>query len=684
MRTSGLFEERRASTSRLLGLRIFFVVCVAALAVSFWLLQVVQGAKYAEMAENNNRRTIPLPAPRGVLFDRNGKVLVQNRVSFTIALVRERTKHLDESIHRIAQATGVVEDDIRDIVQRHRREPPFRPIPVIVDASFAQVAAVTARGWEMPEVVVQQVPTRAYPAGGLAAHLFGYVGEVQESQLASAEYANLQPGAIVGQAGLEKVYNADLMGVDGNRFVVVNSLGRELGELQKEDPTDGKRLQLTVDYDLQHALEEGFKANDYAGAGVILDPRNGEILALTSQPEYDPNDFANGIERTKWASLNTDPLKPLQDRLIQGRYSPGSTFKILMATAALSEGLITPDYRVYCPGSITLYGHVFHCDVKQGHGSLDLPHAIEQSCDVYFYKLGSMMSIDTIHKYAEQMGLVGKTGIDLPSEVESLVPSTEWKLRTTGERWYPGETISVAIGQGQVSVTPVALSTMIAAVANGGTVVTPHLVKAIDQGQGWQNVPSAPPRSIFPIRPDVLQAVRQGLWLAVNGAGTAARARVAGYEVAGKTGTAQVVSAETQRAIGTGARHVRDNGWFVFYAPAENPQIAGVVFAEHAGWGATAAVPIAHHVLETYFAKRDHRPLPALTVGGDGIIRSVAPKPEESPGGAPPAGAPPAPPKVVPSPGREAAAGGPAVALTSSPRPANGADRPAAEAGARP
>jgi penicillin-binding protein 2 len=604
-----IVEERRANSSRLIGLRVLFIVCFIALSVSFWLLQVVQGEKYAEMADNNNRRAIPLPAPRGVVFDRDNKVLVENRMSFTIALVRERTKHVDESIHRIALATGADEAAIRDIVQRHRRDPLFRPVPVISDATFAQVAAVTARNWEMPEVVVQEVPTRAYPTDGLAAHLFGYVGEVQESQLAQPEYASLQPGAIIGQAGIEKVYNADLMGTDGNRFVIVNSIGRELGELQKEDPTDGKRLQLTVDVDLQHALEDGFKVNGRSGAGVILDPRNGEILALTSQPEYDPNAFANGIDRTTWNALNTDPLKPLQDRLIQGRYSPGSTFKILMATAALSEGIITPDYKVNCPGSITLYGHVFHCDKKEGHGVLDLRHALEQSCDVYFFKLGSMMSIDTIHAYAAKMGLVGKTGIDLPSEVESLVPSTEWKLRTTGERWYPGETISVAIGQGQVSVTPIALSTMISAVANGGTVVTPHLVKAVDDGHGWQQVSSAPPRMLFPFKPDVLQTVRDGLWLAVNGSGTAVGARIDGHAVAGKTGTAQVVSLENAR-LGKGAAHLRDNGWFVFYAPADNPRIAGVILAEHGGFGATAAVPIARHVLETYFAKIDGKPLP--------------------------------------------------------------------------
>jgi penicillin-binding protein 2 len=602
------FDDRRVNDEgRLLALRVGFVVCVCALAVGFWVLQVVQNAKYAEMAENNHLRAIPLRAPRGVLFDRSGRVLVENQNSFTIAIVREQAVHLDETIARLASITGIDPARVRDAVARHRREPLFRPLPVIEHASFAQVAAVAAHRLELPEVVVQEVPTRKYP-DDLAAHLFGYVGEIQEAQINSAEFAaaNLQPGAIVGQAGLEKTYNSELMGTDGNRFVVVNSVGREMDELKKEEPVGGERMELTIDYDLQRALEDGFRAGGYAGAAAILDPRNGEVLAMTSRPAYDPNDFATGIDNQTWSSLMSDPRTPLTDRLVQGKYSPGSTFKIVMALAALDEGLITPDYQVYCPGSITLYGHTFHCDKRQGHGLLDLRHALEQSCDVYFYKLASMMKIDDIHEYAARLGLVGKTGIDLPGEVDSLVPSTAWKLKTTGDRWYPGETVSVGIGQGQVSVTPIALATMISAVANGGTVVTPHFVRAADNGHGWQAVPPPAPKSVFPFRPEVLAPVRDGLWMAVNAAGTATSARIAGYDVVGKTGTAQVVSLQNKRDT---FEH-RDHSWFVFYAPKDHPQIAGVIFVEHGGWGATAATPIARHVLETFFAKQEGKPLP--------------------------------------------------------------------------
>jgi penicillin-binding protein 2 len=610
MITPGAFEDRRSLQGRLVMLRIALGGAMGLLAVAFWILQVVQHGKYEEMAQNNHLRAIPLRAPRGVVFDRAGRVLVENRNSFTIAIVREQSANLDAAIDRLANVTGVDADRLRETVQRHRKEAVFRPIPVIEHATFAQVAAVSARQLELPEVVVQEVPTRTYPEG-LAAHLFGYVSEIQDSQLDRPEFAGLQPGAIVGQAGLEKVYNSQLMGQDGTRTVFVNSVGREVEEVGEDKPVIGDRLQLTIDADLQRALEDAFRVNGYSGAAAFLDPNTGEVLAMTSLPAYDPNDFALGMDAATLSRLSNDPLKPFQNRLIQGRYAPGSTFKIVMAIAALSEGVITPDTKFFCPGSATFYGHTFKCN--SSHGWMDLRHAIEHSCNVYFYNVGDRLSIDTINHYAAMLGLVGRTGIDLPGEAESLVPSTEWKQRTFGERWYPGETISVAIGQGAVSVTPISLATMIATVANGGTLVTPHLLHAIDDGEGWRPVPPPAPRSVLSMKPDLLQAVRDGLFLAVNGAGTAGRARIEGKDVSGKTGTAQVVSLQNQRAsAGRGALDLRDHGWFVFFAPRDHPQIAGVVFAEHEGHGGTAAAPIAKYVMETFFAKQEGRPLPTL------------------------------------------------------------------------
>jgi penicillin-binding protein 2 len=597
--------------TRLGALRVIAAVCFGALAVAFWVLQVVQHAKYEAWADRNYLRTIPLRAPRGVMFDREGRVLVDNRDSFTIVLLRERTADLNKAISRLAEAVGWPEDRVREPIQRAiaRKDPIFRPILVVDHATLAQVVAVKARQLELPEVEVLQVPTRKYPDNSLAAHAIGYVGEVREDQLNRPEYANLDPGAVIGQTGIERVYNANLMGTDGRRNVVVNSVGREIQPLGEDDPHEGERMQLTIDYDLQKAVEDAFHGAGFNGAAAFMDPKTGEILAMTSLPAYDPNVFAGGIDRGAWAALTGDPLNPMSNRLIQGRYSPGSTFKIVMAIAALSEGVITPDYKVVCNGGAVHYGRFFQC--LHSHGVMDLRHALEQSCNTFFYTLGEKLSIDKIHEYARKLGLVGKTGIDLPGEIESIVPSTEWKMRMFKQPWYPGETISVAIGQGAVSVTPIAMATMISTVANGGTLITPHLVRAVDpDGKGWRQVPLAAPREQTVLSGDNLQAVRDGLWMVVNGAGTGRAAMIEGKDVSGKTGTAQVLSL-TGAKVAAGKMDVRDHGWFVFFAPRDNPQIAGVVFAEH-GLHGSSATPIAQYVLETYFAKKDGKPLPPL------------------------------------------------------------------------
>ena len=609
-----LYEERRRVGIRLSFLQYLIIVIFSVLAVAFWVLQVVQHEKYNEMAENNHQRTLALRAPRGIVFDRNSQPLVVNRQAYSISIVREHTKDLNRTIELLAATLRLRENGLREVVERHRREPSYRPITIIQDASLAQVSAVKARQLELPDVLVESMPTREYP-DAMAAHLFGYVGEVSPLQVSRDD--TLKSGDIVGQAGIEAIYNQLLMGEDGARRVTVNSVGREIEELANERPTEGKRLQLTVDYDLQRALEEGFKASGYNGASVILDPKSGEVLAFASVPAYDPNAFAAGINPSTWAALNSDDLKPLTNRALQGRYPPGSTFKMAVATAALEEGFITPDFKVYCPGHATMLGRTWQCSRPNGlgHGTMDLRHAIEKSCNVYFYTVGNMVGIDKIHKWATLLGLGEKTGIDLPNEIQGLVPSTEWKRATTKnhEKWYPGETISVAIGQGQVSLTPVSMAVYISTLANGGTRVTPHLVKAVDDGTGWKPVPPPEPRSQVELKPETIQAIRDGLWLVVNGQGTGGNARLVGYDVSGKTGTAQVISLEgAKSARGKTERNLGDNAWFVFFAPRDNPQIAGVVLAEHGGHGGTSAAPIARHVLETFFAKQEGRPLPDL------------------------------------------------------------------------
>ncbi|MBM3777796.1 MAG: penicillin-binding protein 2 [Acidimicrobiia bacterium] len=632
-------ESRQRITGRLLLLQGAIVAVFLSLAVGFWYFQVVEHARFAEMAEHNHQRTLALRAPRGVLLDRHGRVLVENRESFTIAIVREHTTDLARTVRLLAAAVGVDEARVQAIVDRHRGEPSYRPIVILEDATLAQVAAVTARrlDFELPDVLVQRVPTRRYPAEAMAAHLFGYVGEANEAQMA-AEKVSL--GAIVGQSGIERTYNHVLMGEDGARLVVVNSVGREIRTIEEVPPVEGRRIQLTVDADMQRAAEEAFRVLGYNGAAVVLDPRNGEVLTLTSLPSYDSNDFASGgVSRATWAALSTDALRPLQNRALQGRYSPGSTFKLVVAAAALQEVVITPEHTVMCRGGARLFGNFFQCWKRGGHGPMDLRHAIEQSCNTYFYNVGNMVGIDAIHRWAAALGLAQKSGIDLPNEVESLVPSTKWKQETTGEKWYPGETISVSIGQGQVSVTPVSMAVMTAAIANGGTRVTPHLVKAIDHGSGWEPVDAPPPRTERALAPEAVQAIHDGLWMVVNQRGTGRNARIEGRDVAGKTGTAQVISLDAARALaGRTDRDLRDHGWFVFFAPRDNPEIAGAVFAEHGEHGSTAAL-IARHVLETYYARAEGRPLPVF-----------------APPGTPPVPAPPEEPRLVAitAPGPEA------------------------------
>ena len=600
-------EDRRRISSRLVILQIGIVTFFAALAICFWVLQVVQYKTFEQMANSNYQRTLALRAPRGVLFDRNGKVLVENRNSYTISIIREDTKDLDHTVSAAASVLGLDREQVQQTVNRHRREPSYRPIVIVEDATIEQVAAVMARQYELPELSIVQVPTRKYPSDALAAHLFGYVGQADERQVRDAGLAR---GAIVGQYGVEKVYNALLMGEDGAKNVVVNSMGREISTLAQQKPVEGRRVQLTIDYDLQKAAEDGFRHAGFNGAALIMDPRNGEVLVHASLPAYDPNDFSGGIKAATYSSLINDELRPLMNRVLQGRYSPGSTFKIVVATAAMEEGLITPDFKVHCSGGAYFFGRYYKCHLKGGHGTVDMRHAIEKSCNVYFYTLGNMLGVDRIYKWAQKLGLAGKTGIDLPNEIESLVPSTEWKMKRYHERWYPGETISVAIGQGQVSVTPASLAVMISTVANGGTRVTPHVVKAIDEGNGWMPVPAAAVAEKVAFKSDTLQALRDGLWMVVNASGTGARGRIVGRDVAGKTGTAQVISNEG-RARARGSRDLRDHGWFVFFAPKDNPEIAGVIFGEHNLHGYLGA-PIAKHVIETYFAKKEGKPLPVL------------------------------------------------------------------------
>jgi penicillin-binding protein 2 len=596
-----IYEDLRVVQSRLSALQWVAVTLLVLLGVQFWILQVVRGRYFKTLAENNRSRQVALAAPRGPLLDRGGRVLVENRPSFNVVLTPEHAEDLDAEVSRLARALEIGEAQIRERVARKAL---FRPVVVKTDAPLADVAALEARRLELPAVSVEVVPLRSYPLAAAAAHALGRVGEISDKQLQLPEYQGLAPGALVGQAGLESQYNRNLMGRDGYRRVIVNSRGVEVAEAERQLPVDGPPLTLTLDSRLQAAMDAAFAGR--AGSAVALDPETGEILAMTSTPAYDPNDFTTGIELANWSRLTSDPATPLMNRVIQGTYAPGSTFKLVMATAALEEKVITPSTTFYCPGYLSVYNTVFRCAKASGHGLMDIHRAIAQSCNVFFYQVGIRLEIARIAAYAKRLGLGAPTGIDLPHEVSGLMPSPEWKMRVLKTPWYGGETVSVAIGQGQVSATPLQMARVAAAIASG-KLVRPHLVKSV----GGQPVAGEPPTDLG-FRADTLEVVRSGM-KAVVAEGTGWRARLPGVEVAGKTGSAQVVAKSRLEKTPTAAA-ILPHGWFLAFAPADHPRIALAVIVEHGGSGGEAAAPVAHDILAAFFGLGRKEPgVPGVT-----------------------------------------------------------------------
>jgi penicillin-binding protein 2 len=587
-----IYEDLRLVQSRLALLQALIVLLVAGLVVQFWNLQVVRARHFRDQAENNRSRLVTLAAPRGALVDRNGKLLVGNRPSFSVLLVPEHAENLDRVVERLASALGMGEASIRE---RLARRQPYRPVVIKNDATLADIAVLDARRRELPEVSVEVVPLRSYPLANAAAHALGRVGEITERQLQLAEYKSLPPGALVGQAGLESRYNRELMGKDGFRRVIVNSRGLEVQEAAREPPQDGPNLTLSIDASLQAAMEAAFEGR--SGSAVALDPETGEILAMTSTPAYDPNQFTTGIEPAIWASLASDPDTPLMNRVIQGSYAPGSTFKVIAATAALEEGLITPETTFYCPGQLNVYNTTFRCH-PGGHGVVDLRRAIAISCNVYFYQVGIRLEIARLAKWAKLMGLGAPTGVDLPAEASGLMPSAEWKLRVLKTPWYAGETVSVAIGQGQVSATPIQMARVAAFVANGGRLVQPHFARQA-------RTPQLPPI----VRPETIAAVKEGMRRVVA-EGTGSRARLSEVEVCGKTGSAQVVG-HARLEKSPSVHEMQPHGWFICFAPADRPRIALAVLVEHGRSGGESAAPVARRILAHYFGIERGLPIPA-------------------------------------------------------------------------
>ncbi len=589
-------NENRLPQTRLSVISYLIVVLMVLLLLGFWDLQVVNSDRYAQLAERNRIRTIPVIAPRGAMLDREGRVLVDTYPSFSILLLRDDEQETERLLPQIAEGLQLELDDVRQQFDAARSLPRFQSIVLKPDASPADIAFVESHRLGIPVLEMLMVHRRRYLRGGSLGHVSGYVGEVSPKQIEASD-GQYRPGDIVGKTGLERQYNERLMGIDGVRRVIVNSVGREVGRLEQTEAIPGKPIRLTIDYDLQVIAEQSIAGEK--GAVVALDPRTGEVLALASQPTFDPNEFAVRVSQEEWSRLNEDPALPLLNRTIQAQLAPGSVFKILMAAAMLESQAMPADYQVFCPGYGTFYRRVFRDWDRSGHGQVDLHKAIVHSCDVFFYNVGKQLGIDRISYYATKFGLGYKTGIDLPGEESGLIPSQEWKQRIYRERWYPGETISVAIGQGAVTTTPLQLAYTVGGIAMGGVFRQPHLLMS-DQPA---------PEVVFPIAESTVEAISQAMYGVVNEGGTAASSKLPGIEFSGKTGSAQVISNQgLKRAEGTLGQKdnadLKDNAWFVGLAPRRNPEIVVAVLVQGGEHGASAAAPIARDLVKVYYDKK--------------------------------------------------------------------------------
>jgi penicillin-binding protein 2 len=583
-------SEQRLSRRANLFLALIALLFLAFLS-TFVYLQIVRGADYALLAENNRLRRMPLPPTRGVVFDRRDDVIASTRPALNLVLVREGLTGADVQLKRIESLLGIPYTTLRSRLDAMRARPTFEPLVIKEDVSVADLAKIEARREWFPSIEIEETALRDYPDGPAIAHAVGYVGEVAEAQLLKVNDGSIQQGDIVGKSGVEKEYDEILRGRRGWKLQTVNSLGRPFGAATTgRVPEDGRPLRLTIDNRLQRAFVAALA--DEVGAGVFLDPKTGEVLALASTPGYDPNVFTAPVSRTTWTSLVNDPRTPLHNRAISSYYAPGSTFKVLMTVAGLESGAITPSTTVACGGSVVIYNRPFLCWKKGGHGIVDVHRALVQSCNVFYYLLGKKMGIDTITKYASMFKIGEITGIDLPGETRGMPPSQEWKQKTRKEPWYPGDTISVSIGQGLLAVTPIQMATMISAVANGGTLVRPHLLHT-----------ASPEATKLPVSAGTLAIIHDALADVVE-EGTATKAQLGPIKVAGKTGTAQVFKKSAGVDADKQPKEERDHAWFIGYAPADNPEIAFAIVIEHGGHGGTTAAPVAKKVLEVYFADR--------------------------------------------------------------------------------
>lgn len=602
-----LREDTRFAAGRIIAFQYVVMAVILFLLVGFWELQVQRPDYYQEAAERNRIKSQPMPAPRGKILDRDGRVIVDNHASFSLLLSRENLRW--EHIRPICEGLNLDYDEVVAKLKRYERtRQKFEAMPLKEDLTPAELAFVEANRdseW-FPELELVQSHRRVYPHDGLAAHVVGYVSEVSDAELDTADFARYKPGDVVGKAGIERQYNDALMGVDGERQVEVDNRGRIVQSFDYKEPTPGKALNLTIDLDLQVVAELALE--NRRGAVVALDPRNGEVLAMVSRPAYDPAKFAGRISRKDWKEITENPDNPLLNRAIQAQLAPGSTFKPIMALAGLETGVFEQEFQVTCSGGANWFGFYHHCHKKTGHGTIGLRNAIAQSCDVFFYALGNRLGIDAIAKYGEMAGFGRKTGIDLPHEAEGTMPSSRWKMHRFRQKWFAGDTISLAIGQGYLTVTPLQLAVAIGGLSVGGVWHKPHLTRdqvLLANGKAPADMPA---RKAELNTENVLKVI-DGMWTVVNGGGTGYTAHVAGLDICGKTGTAQLASNKFLKGSEAG-RSLKDNAWFVGFAPRQSPEIVVVALFESGEHGDRAA-PIVRDVIKAYFDKKARTQEPA-------------------------------------------------------------------------
>ncbi len=576
------------------------VVAVLSLfAVRLYYLQILRHEDLSRLADRNRIRIHRVRAPRGLVFDRKHRPLVETQPSFDAVLVPEDADHLPEVVDRLERYLG--HDGVVEHVASAQEQgrPPYEPITVKEGLDWQQVVALEAHQLDLPGVSLEITPARRYLYGNLAAHLLGYTGEVNRAEMEHRE--GYRMGDEIGKFGLERVLEPYLRGAAGGQEIEVDAVGRRLRVLREIPDRPGASTVLTIDLDLQMAAEQAL--GDRAGALVALDPNSGEILALVSKPSFNPGVFGRRVDRAEWRKLSADPRHPLTDRATQGTYPPGSTFKVLDAIAGLHEGTLTDASSYYCPGGLWYGNRTYRCWRKQGHGTVGLHRAIVESCDVFFYHTGIRLGVDRIGQWAKMFGLGGKTGIELDNEKPGLIPTSEWKRKRFKEKWYPAETLSVAIGQGYVSVTPLQMAQFAAMVANGGVRYKPQFVKLIEApDRGVVKFSSPIVEQRLTLDPQVMSMVRDAMADVVNGpGGTGSRSRLRGVIVAGKTGTAQVVGQKAMPASGKLPEHLDDHAWFIAFAPKDRAQIAIACVIENGGHGGSTAAPVVGQVLERYF-----------------------------------------------------------------------------------